>query len=765
MIDEELLQELLAKASSLYNNGDYKGAIEAWNEVLQADPSNNKAREGIQMSHLLIGDLVPEPAEGGGPAPADGGEPTNVALTPQEVEAKLGKGVARVKALMAERKFPEALEGARSLVPIDPGSEEVQHLIEEAQQSFESAPFIEEHLTLAGELMAQERFDEAEAECHKVFALDRTNPDAAALLRRMQRPVPPEAEAPLQPEAPSQAPEQDAGANEPPPSTGAGVADDLELIDIPDAPVTASDSSPTPGEGEDEPEVIEAKEVVPPSVRMIPATEDDEAAKQRLLEDPSLEGSAAGAGAGRTAARDKDAGDGGAPQAGEPQQDQKDPAEWENELARLNLKEEENDLLGEGPASQDAAPADDPASDLSADADLMSLLDEEFAGTEGAIVTDGEPAPSGVEAIPLANQPESRGEPGEGEGGPPSEYQIPSAPPMGETAAPPPASAVEMPVEEMQAEPEAPIEDAVPESAPAPEEAPARERESIPLQVEGGSNLPKYFALFGIVILLAGGGAWWYLFRPSPAAAQGDPGGTAAPPSGASSTPPANAEAGPIPTPIGASSRKPVKQAASGEAAAAAVPLVEVVNEAPAPKVDTEAATALTPREVEQRVAAHLSRGQRLLAKKDWKGVRKEMRAAMALDPFNLQVRDLSDRADAKIKAQEELLREFGEIRRSFDAKDYQGALWKLYRIRRDPALGDVELYIRNSWYNWAVVSMRAGNNSDALEKVAEALATDPRDEEARKLQGFAGRYAARAKDDVYYSFADSTELRAIDEK
>ena len=34
MIDEELLQELLAKASSLYNNGDYKGAIEAWNEVL-----------------------------------------------------------------------------------------------------------------------------------------------------------------------------------------------------------------------------------------------------------------------------------------------------------------------------------------------------------------------------------------------------------------------------------------------------------------------------------------------------------------------------------------------------------------------------------------------------------------------------------------------------------------------------------------------------------------------------------------------------------
>ena len=42
MIDEELLQELLARASSLYNNGDYKGAIDTWNEVLQADPTNSK---------------------------------------------------------------------------------------------------------------------------------------------------------------------------------------------------------------------------------------------------------------------------------------------------------------------------------------------------------------------------------------------------------------------------------------------------------------------------------------------------------------------------------------------------------------------------------------------------------------------------------------------------------------------------------------------------------------------------------------------------
>jgi hypothetical protein len=194
------------------------------------------------------------------------------------------------------------------------------------------------------------------------------------------------------------------------------------------------------------------------------------------------------------------------------------------------------------------------------------------------------------------------------------------------------------------------------------------------------------------------------------------------------------------------------------------VPLVEVVPD-PEPEVDTRATTALTPQEVERRVASHLSRGRRLLAQEDWQGVRQEMRAAMALDPFNLQVRELSDRADAKIEEQEALLREFAEVRRMFDAKDYQGTLWKLYRIRRDPALGDVERYIRNTWYNWAVTSMRGGNNGDALEKVGEALATDPQDGDARKLQGFAERYAARAKDDVYYAFADTIELRALDEK
>ena len=54
MIDDERLQELLAKASSLSNSGEYKGAIDAWKEALGVDPGSQKAQEGIRMATLLL---------------------------------------------------------------------------------------------------------------------------------------------------------------------------------------------------------------------------------------------------------------------------------------------------------------------------------------------------------------------------------------------------------------------------------------------------------------------------------------------------------------------------------------------------------------------------------------------------------------------------------------------------------------------------------------------------------------------------------------
>ena len=68
-----------------------------------------------------------------------------------------------------------------------------------------------------------------------------------------------------------------------------------------------------------------------------------------------------------------------------------------------------------------------------------------------------------------------------------------------------------------------------------------------------------------------------------------------------------------------------------------------------------------------------------------------------------------------------------------------------------------------NTWYSWAVVLLKAGNCRDALQKLSEVLVMDPDDSEALKLQEVAERYQNRAKDKVFYAFADALKTRAMD--
>ncbi|MBI1950244.1 MAG: tetratricopeptide repeat protein, partial [Acidobacteria bacterium] len=101
VIDDEELQDLLTRASSLYNNGEYQGAIEAWKEALSVDPQSQKAKEGIRMATLLIGDFesTPTGAWEEAPAAADGAEVAPADQPAEEAEARLELGTARVKQL------------------------------------------------------------------------------------------------------------------------------------------------------------------------------------------------------------------------------------------------------------------------------------------------------------------------------------------------------------------------------------------------------------------------------------------------------------------------------------------------------------------------------------------------------------------------------------------------------------------------------------------------------------------------------------------
>jgi tetratricopeptide (TPR) repeat protein len=830
VIDDEKLQDLLTRASSLYNNGEYKGAIDAWTEALSVDPQSQKAREGIRMATLLIGDFdstpagVPEEA----PAPADGAETAPEDLPAEEAEARLELGIAHVKQLLAERRHAEAIEGAQGLLPLDPNSPDLLALLEQAQHAFESAPFIEEHITLARELLAQERYAEAEVECKKIFTLDATHPGGKQLLKEIRdeiqkslkaaanqlggmtvklsmsdvlkagpKPKAPPAPAPApapptEEPAATEIPEMDGGPNSFEYGDQAIVQEDVAARAALEAaftdpaqgsvteespfelaggePPTAAAESNLPGPANTiEETVVEAKTVRPPSSRVVPrvppSTEEPVAtaptgpvvpppvvtgpAKAKSAESPAPAKPAAKpapAGAAKPGPAAKPAADGA--HAAIPVADpgaHDEASAWEAELAQLNLKEKERGILRGTGAKAVGATAD------SGDVDLMSLLDNgSMPGMEGP---EGDKTAASPPSVPLAHAKEA----------------VKPAKPAEETkkSRHHAASTGEAPAE-------AP--------AVAPKLRAAERPRPVAARAKRGSS---FFKILLLLLVLGGGGAaaWVFYIQPRFLGGAGQPGQPVAPPAG-SPAGTLDASQGPIPTPIGGSSRQqPAPSqgadgagvaAPSGPAAAGAAPGTVGANpagtSAPATAPSNEpikppAAPALSPEEARRKIASFTADGRRLVGEGKWREARAKLTAVLALDPANIEVKELLDRAQAKIDDEQKLQDEFDSVKSLMAEKDYENTLRKLYRLPRDKGLGDIDLYIRNAWFNWAVTLMKAGNSRDALQKLSECLTVDPDDAQALKLQEVAEKYTARAKDRVYYAFADGLVLRELGQK
>jgi tetratricopeptide (TPR) repeat protein len=862
VIDDERLQELLSKASSLYNNGEYKGAIEAWQEALSVDPGSQKAREGIRMATLLLGDLD---SVSQGPAPeatlpADGAEAT-AGLPAEEVEAQVDLGTARLKQLLAERNYSEAIDGAQSLLALAPDSPEIQRLLEEAQHAFESAPFIDEHLALARELLTQERFSEAEAECKKVFTLDATHPGAKSLLKDIRDKIqmnlkmaasqlggmtvkltmpqaiaagvklrsgattePPAAPAPKaaapQPPDVFEEPKQDADAEPSQMESGEAAAAQEDVaaraaleaaFEDPSLGATGPEESPFElsdlgsggaGAPAPEPQVVEAKTIRPPSSRVVPkgpVPEDIPApvvepaephgpvtpppvvsAHGKKTSEPTASAAAktattrtttaqatgsahaptpAQAGASKAAPQPAAPQAHSAPGGGVPVSDVAEDAKaaWETELTQLNLKDKERGLLRGTGAKATGSPAQ--AGDL----DLMSLLD-----------SGGMPGFPGSEA----------------------EQPAPPAPSV------PVAKPQEMP--KTHARHHAPVER--PATREAPVKAPRLRPPDRPRPMAAPrSGFPVMKFLFYLVLLGGLGAGGWYAYqqpelvlglwsRVRALVGVGHPSQPDAPPAGA---PSGTADAGhpPIPTPIGGTSRQqatgqagdsatgtaPEPQTSPGAPSpgsasapapgegtaqvAGAVP-PPAANRVPAPSGPIKPATPpMSKEEMQRKITGYTADGRRLLAMGKWREARAKFNAVLALDPANMEVKDMADKAQSKIDEDQALQNEFDSIKSAFADKDYENALRLLYRVPRDKGLGDIDRYIRNAWYNWAVVLLKAGNSRDALVKLSEELAVDPDDAQALKLQDVAERYTNRAKDRTYYAFTDSLMLRSFDQK
>ena len=843
VIDDEKLQDLLTRASSLYNNGEYQGAIVAWREALSVDPQSQKAKEGIRMATLLIGDFEPTPAGAAeeAPATADGAEVAPEDLPAEEVEARLDLGTAHVKQLLAERRYAEAIEGAQGLLPLDPNSPELLGLLEQAQHSFEAAPFIEEHLTLARELLAQERFAEAEAECKKVFTLDAAHPGGKELLKAIRdkiqqslkaaasqlggmtvkltlpellkagakpqaaapAPVPAPAPREVPESAAAEIPEMYAGPDPFGPGDQAMLQEEvaarasLEAAFGDQAPGGVPEESPFELAGEDpgaaapavvqpgpantlEDTVVEAKTLRPPSSRVVPR--EPAPAKEAIATPPSpaagavvpppvVAGPAKKAPAATPGAAPAKASPAAAPatappvatpakaapaaRAAAPEASSAIPlaepsahdetAAWEAELAQLNLKEKERGILRGTGAKAIAANAD------SGDIDLMSLLDN--SGIPGMADPAGDKPATSPPSVPPAHARESVKAPAPADTTKKSKHHGESA-----AVAPDEAAAVAMKLRPAE------------RPRPAPPEGKPR------------SSIVKLLLL--LVLLLGGGGAAWVFYiQPRFLGGAGQPGQPVAPPAGSPSGT-LEASQGPIPTPIGGSSRQQATAPAGDEGAAVAGPAGPAGESLPAAAGTGQTAAGMQPsgtpapepikpatvpalsqEEMRRKIAVYTADGRRMIGLGKWREARAKLTAVLALDPANIEVKELVDRAQAKIDDEQKLQDEFDSARNLMVEKDYENALRKLYRLPRDRGLGDIDLYIRNAWYNWAVTLMKAGNSRDALQKLSESLTVDPDDTQALKLQEVAEKYATRAKDRVYYAFADALVLRDLSQK
>jgi tetratricopeptide (TPR) repeat protein len=869
VIDDERLQELLAKASSLYNSGEYKGAIDAWKEALGVDPGSQKAQEGIRMATLLLGDFDSAPTaepEQSPAEPADGVDPSASEGTPEEREARIELGVARVKQLIAERKYSDAIEGAQGLLPLDPESPEILRLLEEAQHAFESSPFIDEHLTLARELLKQERFSEAEAECKKIFALDATHPEGKALLKEIRDQIQinlkaaasqlggmtvkltmpqaiaagvklnskgpvttPAVPAPPQPPAPqaaaraplaedvdeaASAPGEELPALE----TGeaAAIQEDVASRAVLEAAFQDSGAGAAPaeespfelaGEGtgaaapSPEPalqeEVVEAKTIRPPTSRVVPRQAAAVEAKAPARPTGPIEPPPVVSTSAKKTEASTEPAPASRPAPGHPRtapsqtaQSQHAPAAppasvpvaeggedasaaWEAELTQLNLKDKERGLLRGTGAKATGKPTE------AGEMDLMSLLDTgAMPGT--ADIVPGAPVAE-PEAVPLSTPKE------------------PSKP------------AGRAPAGRAQTRTGMVMESPVARDMPAKAERsrPSGRTRPPASAGRGGSMFMKL--LFVLVVLLGGGAAYVYYMQPALMqrllGAGGHSSQPVVPPAGAPSGS-VDGGHGPIPTPIGGTSRQQTAPSQTGEAPPAAVgaagaPPGNAVHPAAA---QAQAATvasqaggtqrpsdsqvaavtgtaipatarpssdpikpqtmpAMSKEEMVRKIAAYTADGRRLISLGKWREARAKLNAVLALDPANIEVKELADQAQAKIDDEQKLQDEFDSTKKLYSDKDYENALRKLYRLPRDKGLGDIDLYIRNSWYNWAVVLLKAGNSKDALAKLSEELAVDPDDAAALKLQEVAEKYTSRAKDRTYYAFTDGLVLRGIDQK
>jgi tetratricopeptide (TPR) repeat protein len=722
-MSNEAIDALLAEASRLYNEGHYRRAIQKWQEVLAADPANQKATESIRIASLLSDTWTDQEET----APAAGAAESAPSPETQQLE----DGLAGVKEMLAARRFQEALQQCETLSGLAPASPEIKSLADQARSGLEAEPFIRAALTRAEKELKAGNFDTVELLCRKVISLDAGNRRARTFLYMAQRRTAGEPEAAAEEgsvaeSAPAESPSEDPALSIPPEAGEEIASDPLTALggDLGDfSPMDLAGAEAAPEAAAAAPETEPPPEAQAGATAAISAFERGEEVDASQIESIPLVQTR---------------------KAGDLVREASIYAPTEEETPQETAVPESRAPAAAGPVAISVAEdAETPPSGEPALPD-MDLSDLSAPGpAHGAAAAPPATAPSAPASAP---RPAARA-------GVDHSDTKPQAAAGGKTATDRPARPMRAPAAAVR-----------PATAPR---AAAR---------AGGGHWIMIAALLMLMVGGLAGAAFWWINRPMkmeplsipPLPKPSKPAVTPVSGPGGESTAGAAAQS-PTPgaAPHTADSATTGETPAPGrepQAAAAAEPQDAPQGDDPAPAPAAQRPSLPTdPAAREAMARRKFPEAKRLAVAGDLAGAREILLAVLELDPVMFEARDLMDEVEKQIAEERRFDTDVQTVIQAFESGDYRSALWKMYRLQE--SFPETRVWDRNiaaAWYNWGVLLLKAGNPREAADKFNEALGIDSQDREATRQLAVAERYRVRPKDQAFFAYVEALNMRPL---
>ena len=191
----------------------------------------------------------------------------------------------------------------------------------------------------------------------------------------------------------------------------------------------------------------------------------------------------------------------------------------------------------------------------------------------------------------------------------------------------------------------------------------------------------------------------------------------------------------------------------------------EMAAKAAASKAPAAAGMAAASRFAGMKLKDILFEGRAAYQSNRFQDAKEAFQAALAIESVNVDAKRLLQSTESLLAIEEKYGTRYGEAPRAFVEGHYDDALRLLYRLPEAMQTAEVTRMQRNAWFNIAVEDLQVGNTRSAVGHFDEALALDPRDQQAIDLKKFAQSYEEKAKDQTFLDNANGLVARGFDER